>query len=105
MYSEEHLQHTQRRIDTVRRTPLEPMEYCQRWVQQDASRGYRKMCIKAIAEATGLSPETVKDWGPNFKRRPRYVPHLLRQADLINQFKQLVASRQVILPPDFPTTN
>jgi hypothetical protein len=90
------------RIDTLRQLPLEPMEYCRRWVSRDSSKNYRKACINAIAQATGLSPKTVKDWGPNFRRRPKYVARLLRQADLINQFKQLVSTGKITLPPDFP---
>ncbi|MEH1842614.1 MAG: hypothetical protein V7L20_28755 [Nostoc sp.] len=44
----------------------------------------------------------MKDWGTDFGRRPKYVTRILRQADLINQFKQLVVKGIVILPPDFP---
>jgi hypothetical protein len=90
------------RIEALRQLPLEPMEYCRRWVRRDPTRNYRKVCINAIADVTGLSPKTVKDWGPNFHRRPRYVTRLLRQADLLNQFKQLVSTGAIALPPDFP---
>lgn len=90
------------RIEALRKLPLEPSEYCRRWVSQDDNRGYRKVCINVIAAATGLSPSTVKDWGPDFIRCPRYVPYLLRQADLLNQFKQLVLNKQISLPSDFP---
>lgn len=94
----------EQRIDTIRQLPLEPIEYCHRWVDIDPSRGYRKACINALAKATGLSPHTIKDWGRNFDRRPHYVPFLLRQADLLNQFKQLVITQQITLPPNFPTS-
>lgn len=90
------------RIDIIRQLPLEPMEYCRRWVETDPARGYRKACINALAQATGLSPHTIKDWGTNFDRRPRYVPFLLRQADLLNQFKHLLLTQQIIVPPNFP---
>lgn len=88
-------------IDTLCQLPMEPSEYCRRWVRSGPGKGYRKVCINALAEATGLSPKTIKDWGPNFTKRPRYVLRLLRQADLINQFKRLVISRHIVLPPDF----
>lgn len=89
-------------IDQLRHIPLEPMEYCQRWVKPDPNRNYRKACIHAIAEATGLSTQTVKDWGKNFYRRPRYVLRLLRYADLINQLREQVKDGQIQLPPNFP---
>jgi hypothetical protein len=89
-------------IDTLCQLPLEPMEYCRRWVTHEPGRNYRKACINAIAEVTGTSPKTVKDWGTDFGRRPRYVTRILRQADLINQFKQLVVRGIIVLPPDFP---
>lgn len=97
-----HSQQTNHRFDTIRQFPLEPMEYCHRWVSQQPGRNYRKVCINALAEVTGVSPTTVKDWGTNFDRRPKYITRLLRQADLINQFKQLVLSGMITLPPDFP---
>ncbi len=88
-------------IDTLQKMPLEPSEYCRRWVPAVSGKGYRKVCINALAEVTGLSPSTVKDWGPNFERRPKYVPRLLRQADLLNQFKELVLSGRVNTPSNF----
>lgn len=90
------------RIQRISQLPLEPIDYCHRWVKQNPVKGYRKSCINALARATGLSPETIKDWGKNFTRRPQYIPYLLRQVDLLNQFKQLVKTRRMVLPPDFP---
>lgn len=90
------------RIDIIRQLPLEPMEYCRRWVTHEPERSYRKTCINAIAKVTGTSRKTVKDWGKDFLYRPKYVTHILRQADLINQFKQLVDRGIINLPVDFP---
>jgi hypothetical protein len=97
------------RIDILCQLPLEPIEYCRRWVIQEPGRNYRKACINAlaklsegIAQVTGTSPKTVKDWGRDFRCRPKYVTRILRQADLINQFKQLVAQGIINLPLDFP---
>jgi hypothetical protein len=88
---------TQYRIDVLSRLPLEPLEYCQRWLEVPPDeRGYRKACIAALAEATGLSPRTINDWGPNFERRPDNVLHVLRMADMLNQI------RKIVLPPDYP---
>jgi hypothetical protein len=83
--------------DVLSRQPLEPLEYCQRWVEiPPEERGYRKACIAALAEATALSPRTINDWGANFERRPDHVLHVLRMADMLNQI------RKIVLPPDYP---
>jgi hypothetical protein len=43
------------RIDALSDLPLEPIEYCKRWIDMSPDdRGYRKACIAALAEATGL---------------------------------------------------
>lgn len=74
---------------------MEPSEYCKRWVKVPPDeRGYRKACVTALAEATGLSPRTINDWGAAFERRPDHVLHVLRMADQLNRI------REVILPPD-----
>jgi hypothetical protein len=57
---------------------------------------------KGIAQVTGTSPKTVKDWGRDFRYRPKYVTRILRQADLLNQFQQLVAQGIINLPLDSP---
>jgi hypothetical protein len=83
--------------DVLSKQPLEPLEYCQRWVEiPPEERGYRKACIAALAEATALSPRTINDWGANFERRPDHVLHVLRMADMLNQI------RKIVLPPDYP---
>ncbi|MGB3205210.1 MAG: hypothetical protein WBB28_09495 [Crinalium sp.] len=85
------------RVDAIAALPLEPLEYCQKWVKTPhRERGARKHYISALAKATGLSPETIKNWGANFEKRPDYVLHTLRQADVINQIRKLT------LPFDFP---
>lgn len=83
------LPHSQHRLDQLLHLPLEPADYCQRWVSAEPGKGYLKVCINTLAEATGLSPGTIKNWGPDFRRRPQYVLRLLRQADLLNQIKGL----------------
>ncbi|MEO1560638.1 MAG: hypothetical protein AAFS12_13745 [Cyanobacteria bacterium J06632_19] len=55
------------RIDALNILTLEPLEYCRKWVEMSPDeRGYRKACIAALAEATGLSPRTIGNWGSNF---------------------------------------
>ncbi|EAW36772.1 hypothetical protein [Lyngbya sp. PCC 8106] len=89
----------QYRIDALTRLPLEPLEYCQRWVElSPEERGYRKACVESLAAATGLSPRTIENWGKNFEKRPDHVTHTLRLADMLNQV------RKIVLPPDYPQT-
>ncbi len=77
------------RLGELRQLPLEPSEYCRRWIAAEPGKGYLKVAINALAEATGLSPGTIKNWGPDFRRRPQYALRLLIQADLLNQIQQL----------------
>ena len=92
----------EKRIEAFRQIPLETMDYCIRWVVVNPNKGYRKSCINSLVKATGLSSQTIKNWGTNFTRRPQNLPHLLRQLDLLNQFIELVKTGQITLPPDFP---
>jgi len=92
----------EKRIEAFCKIPLEPMDYCRRWVKADPNKGYRKSCINSLVKATGLSSQTIKNWGTNFTRRPQNLPHLLRQLDLLNQFIELVKTGQITLPPNFP---
>jgi hypothetical protein len=87
-------------IEALQQRPLEPSQYCERWVTADAAYGYRKACIRALAHATQLSPGTIENWGPNFQRRPKYVLYLLRQVDLLNQLKRLHDVGQITIPRD-----
>jgi hypothetical protein len=82
-------------IDRLRSLPLEPIDYCRRWVLIDPARSYWKVCVNALAQATGLSPKTIKNWGTNFQQRPRYIPYVLRQADLLNQIRELDRAQQL----------
>lgn len=74
---------------------LEPSEYCRRWVETPDEWGYRKACVSALAKATGLSERTVNNWGTNFDRRPKYVLHVLKLADQLNQIKKIVADHDL----------
>lgn len=88
------------RLYQLRQLPLEPIEYCRRWVPAEPGKGYLKVAINALAEATGLSPGTIKNWGPDFRRRPHYALRLLRQADLLNQIQELDEAGELSIPED-----
>ncbi len=90
------------RIGALRKKPMEPREYCCRWVPKfygisPDERGYRKACIKELAKVTTLEEGTINNWGSQFEGRPNYVLVMLRMADMINQIREVVS-----LPPDFP---
>ncbi|GAC1456850.1 MAG: hypothetical protein NVS2B14_00090 [Chamaesiphon sp.] len=90
------------KINALLSIPLAPKEYCKRWVPDDPTRNYRQVCINELAKVTGLSPTTIKNWGTNFHRCPSYVGRMLRQADLLNQYQELVRKGEIKLPEDFP---
>ncbi|MBD1835380.1 hypothetical protein H6F61_22505 [Cyanobacteria bacterium FACHB-472] len=92
----------EKKIEAFCKIPLEPMDYCRRWVKTHPNKGYRKSCINSLVKATGLSWQTIKNWGSNFARRPQNLPYLLRHLDLLNQFIELVNAGKITLPPDFP---
>lgn len=91
------LEFDRQRLKSLRCLPLEPLNYCQRWVSVDPHRSHRKACIHALANATGLSRHTINNWGTDFSRRPGYIPHLLRQVDLLNQIENLIRQQQIYL--------
>lgn len=92
----------EQRIEALRKIPLEPIDYCNRWVPLNPNKGYRKSCINALTKASGLSSQTVKNWGRNFSRRPQNLPYVLRHLDLLNQVIELVKAGKIKPPPDFP---
>ncbi len=74
---------------------MEPNQYCQKWVLiSPHERGYRKACLTALAQATGLSERTIANWGKQFEKRPDYIVHVLGMADQLNQI------RKIVLPPE-----
>ncbi len=71
------------------RIPLEPKEYCERWVDfPKEERGYYTACVSALAKVTGLSRRTVEKWGPEFKGCPDQTKLMLRYRDILNQIKR-----------------
>ncbi|MBE9182979.1 hypothetical protein IQ268_31065 [Oculatella sp. LEGE 06141] len=88
------------RLDQLRYLPMEPTDYCERWMTAEPGKGYLKVCINVLSETTGLSAGTIKNWGTDFHRRPQYVLRLLRQADLLNQIKALEQAGHLTIPQD-----
>ena len=92
-------------MEGIRRLPLEPQEYCEKWIptlygKQPGERGYKAACIRELARVSGVSPENIeRNWGLTdlaFDSAPSYLPRMLRMADIINQ-----AVKVLPLPPDF----
>ena len=77
---------------------MEPLEYCDRWVEKytniaPGERGYRAACIRELAKATGLKERSIdNNWGEDFKKRPEWVLTGLRNADLVNQAREIFRS-------------
>jgi hypothetical protein len=70
--------------------PLEPVEYCQRWVFHPLHlQNYKQACDQALAQACGLLPTEVQLWGKEWRKRPNYVPYLLRLADTVKRSQAL----------------
>ncbi|WP_449416068.1 hypothetical protein [Phormidium nigroviride] len=90
------------RIETIRRKPLEPQDYCAKWIpkyygKQPGEWGYRAACVREIQRVTELDDRTIENWGRDFAKCPKYVHVMLRMADIINQMRDLAG-----LPPNFP---
>ena len=81
-----------RRLDELRGKPLEPADFCARWITSidPNDRGYYSACVRELAKATGLSERTVNGWGADFAKRPKYIIILLRKEDLIRQMRLLL---------------
>ncbi|HEY9644694.1 MAG TPA: hypothetical protein V6C57_29630 [Coleofasciculaceae cyanobacterium] len=81
------------RIIAIIDQPLEPVEFCEKWVKtplHSQARDYKKACERAIADALGfMSPGDVSMWGKDWQKRPDYVPQLLRLADIVKSAKEL----------------
>jgi hypothetical protein len=90
------------RIDALSRIPLEPSDYCAKWVpafhgKNPGERGYRAACLRELARVSGFQESTINNWGTHFEKRPDHFLYLLRWVDIVNQVRQAV-----LLPPDIP---
>ena len=71
---------------------MTPWEYCQKWVElSPEQRGFRKACVIALAEATGLSPRTIGNWGKKFEKHPNHVLKTLSLANRLNQIEKIIS--------------
>jgi hypothetical protein len=79
------------RFNAIKKTPLEPQEFCRRWIQSPApdEYGYYSACVRELAKVCEISERTVQGWGKNFSKRPVYVLAMLRKEDLICQMRRL----------------
>ena len=91
-------------MEAIRKLPLKPQEYCEKWVpilygRQPGERGYKAACIRELARVSGVEADTIeRNWGLTnmaFDAAPAYLPRMLRMADIINQ-----AVKTLPLPPD-----
>ena len=77
------------RLDELKVKPLEPLEFCRRWVKvPEEDRGWYKACVSALTEATGVSPRSIERWKKDFSKRPDYICTILRKEDLLNQVRE-----------------
>ena len=76
-------------FDELRKLPLEPFEFCQKWVKKKyGERGWYTASCRALAEATGFSVRSVQGWGKKFEDYPPLVAHILRKEDLLNEVRK-----------------
>lgn len=87
LHSRSEFRKQQSRLEEIAGTPLEPAEFCHRWVVSPAAgeRGYQAACIRELASVCGLSRRTVKAWGADFQKRPSNIPTMLRVVDMLRQ--------------------
>ncbi|NES01720.1 MAG: hypothetical protein F6K22_02110 [Okeania sp. SIO2F4] len=81
-------------INSYIKTGMSPEDYCRIWVPVlyktlPEQRGYKARCIEELAKVTGFTEQSIKNWGADFKGHPDYVKVILKQANIINEFRQL----------------
>lgn len=84
------------RLEGLRREPLEPIEFCRKWVPvPEGERGWRKACIQYLAKVTGKPERTIDDWGADFSSRPKDVLVTLEYADSLLTIGERVGSLKI----------
>lgn len=77
------------RLDELKVKPLEPLEFCRRWVKvPEDSKEWHRACVAALAEAANVSPRSIERWKRDFSNRPDYICTILRKEDLLNQIRE-----------------
>ncbi len=78
------------RIAHLQSKPVEPLEYCKRWIADPTEHGNRQVCEEELARLTGLSQSTIRNWGKAFEKRPDYVVVTLGHCDLLRRIEQQI---------------
>lgn len=78
---------------------MEPSDFCRQWIKSPKPDqwGYRQACIKLLAEATGLTENTISNWGKDFQSRPSYILNILEKDHIIRLIQEKTPS--VTEPP------
>jgi hypothetical protein len=74
--------------------PLEPLEFCKKWVPKKKGvtldkRSYKTACAELLAELTGYKQESVRQWLFAPDRIPSLVKRYLRVVDRLWQLEEL----------------
>ena len=74
---------------------MEPREFCQTWLEtpNPGDWGYRRACVRLLAEATGLSERTIENWGKDFDRRPDYVLIILKKDNALREIQKILENQ------------
>lgn len=87
------------RFERLKRKPLEPLDFCNRWIPklynvQPDERGYKAACIRELEKITGTQYTTIeRNWGADFSNRPEWVPRILKREHLLNLIQQAMNLR------------
>lgn len=74
--------------------PLEPLEFLDRHLTYTESEpDYWQKASHLLAQAAGVSVNQVNAWGQNYRKRPVYIPQVLRLADIAMQIRLMGACR------------
>ncbi|MGH2414114.1 MAG: hypothetical protein ACRDEA_10565 [Microcystaceae cyanobacterium] len=79
--------------------PLEPKEFCERWVPKKLGKhphqyGYRKACCQMLAELTDHQESTVNSWLSRSNKVPVVIKRYLRAVDLLWQLEEVLQKSQ-----------
>ncbi len=81
---------------------MKPREFCRAWFHAtptaEETRGYRRQCVKLLAEVIGLEEDTVDRWGSglDFPGMPSQYENTLGYALTIKQMLEAAGSQRSI---------
>jgi type IV secretory pathway protease TraF len=79
---------------------MKPREFCRAWFhatpEAEETRGYRRQCVKLLAEVIGLEEDTVERWGSGlaFPGMPSQYENTLGYALTIKQMLEAAGSQR-----------